>query len=106
MTDIMGKEFDQPMYASCAHERWYTAGVGGGDDEDAGKGAGCRPGRTAPHLPRLIHRLPHALDAVLNALVPPNDHRDGRRHRGDARGSQAGRGERVTGNNRGAVVHG
>ena len=49
MTDIMGKEFDQPLYASCAHERWYTAGVGDGDgdgDGDGQRGNGCRPGWT------------------------------------------------------------
>ena len=90
MTDIMGKEFDQPMYASCAHERWYTAGVGGGGDDDAGKGAGCRPGgppriclvssivsRTpsTPYLMRSYRRTTTATDVATGEM--PGDHRPG-----------------------------
>ena len=99
MTDIMGKEFDQPLYASCAHERWYTAGIGGGgggggdddDDEDGGqRGNGCRPGgppriclvssivsRTpsTPYLMRSYRRTSTATDAASGEM--PGDHRPG-----------------------------
>ena len=95
MTDIMGKEFDQPLYASCAHERWYTAGVGdgGGDgdgDGDGQRGNGCRPGgppriclvssivsRTpsTPYLMRSYRRTSTATDAASGEM--PGDHRPG-----------------------------